>query len=60
MIFCSEDDITLGQSNVHEFYLNDGQGNFTPAAFQLPDSEANAVVAMYVDQDSIPDLIFGN
>ncbi|MEO0778371.1 MAG: FG-GAP-like repeat-containing protein [Bacteroidota bacterium] len=60
LIFCSEDDITLGQSNVHEFYLNDGQGNFTPAAFQLPDSEANAVVAMYVDQDSFPDLIFGN
>ncbi len=60
LIFCSEDNINLGETNVHEFYLNDGQGNFTPAAYKLPDSEANAVISLFINQDTFPDIILGN
>lgn len=60
LVFCSEDDVTLGQTNVHEFYLGDGLGSFSTASFQLPDSEANAVITADLNNDSLPDLLFGN
>jgi FG-GAP-like repeat len=60
LVFCSEDDVTLGFTNVHEFYLNNGTGDFTAAAFQLPDSEANTVISADINNDSLPDLLFGN
>ena len=60
LVFCSEDDVTLGQVNVHEYYLGNGAGNFNAAPFQLPDSESNAVIAADINGDSKPDLFFGN
>ncbi len=60
LVFCSEDNITLGQVNVHEYYLGDGTGKFTAAPFQLPDSEANAVITADINGDEKPDLFFGN
>lgn len=54
LIFCSEDD------KIHEFYLNNGKGFFTPAPFQFPDSEANAVISADINKDGRPDVIFGN
>lgn len=60
LVFCSEDDIVLGGTNVHEFYLNDGTGHFTTASYQPPDSEANAVIAADLTGDGLPDLLFGN
>jgi hypothetical protein len=60
LVFCSEDDVTLGVTNVHEFYLNDGTGHFTVAAYQPPDSEANAVITADLTGDGLPDLLFGN
>ena len=60
LVFCSEDDVNLGTINVHEFYLGDGEGGFTTAAFLLPDSEANAVVSIDINNDTLPDLLFGN
>lgn len=54
LIFCSEDD------KVHEFYLNDGKGNFTPASFVFNNSEANAVICGDINKDGKPDIIFGN
>ncbi|MEM6723574.1 MAG: T9SS type A sorting domain-containing protein [Bacteroidota bacterium] len=60
LVFCSEDDILLNITDVHEFYLGDGMGNFTEAAFQFPDTEANAVVVADINNDQIPDVLFGN
>ncbi len=60
LVFCSEDDVVLGGSNVHEYYLGDGSGKFTPSTFQLQDSEANAVISLDVNADGFMDLIFGN
>ncbi len=60
LVFCSEDDITLGEMNVHEYYLGNGGGQFSAAPFQLPDSEANAVIVGDINQDGSPDLLFGN
>jgi hypothetical protein len=60
LVFCSEDDFPAGQMNVHEYYLNDGSGKFTAFTGQLIDSEANCVIVGYVNQDSFPDLLFGN
>jgi hypothetical protein len=60
VIFCSQDDITLGWQNVHEYYLGDGDGTFTPAPFIFPDSEANAVVEVDINEDGYLDVIFGN
>lgn len=60
LVFCSEDDVTQGMTNVHEFYLNDGMGNFSAAAYQLPDSKANAVLAILINNDDWPDLLLGN
>ncbi len=60
LVFCSEDDVTLGWTNVHEFYLGDGAGHFTAASYQPPDSEANAVMTADLNNDGLPDLLFGN
>ncbi len=60
LIFCSEDDIVMGKTKVHEYYLGDGQGGFTSAPFILPDSEANAVASADINRDGFPDIIMGN
>lgn len=60
LVFCSEDDIDFGENNVHEYYLGDGFGQFSAAPTQLPDSKANAVITAYINNDTFPDLIFGN
>ena len=60
LVFCSEDNITLGQTNVHEYYFGDGAGHFSAAPFQLPDSEANAVINADLNDDGHSDLLFGN
>jgi hypothetical protein len=60
IIFCSEDDIHQGITNVHEYYLGDGTGKFTVAPYQFPDSEANAVITFFINNDSFPDVVFGN
>ncbi|MEM8907670.1 MAG: VCBS repeat-containing protein, partial [Bacteroidota bacterium] len=60
LFFCSEDDVDLGGQNVHEYYWNDGTGQFTVAPYQAPDSKANALLAADLNNDGFPDLIFGN
>jgi hypothetical protein len=60
LIFCSEDDIVMGKTKVHEYYLGDGKGGFTNAPFILPDSEANAVATADINRDGFPDIILGN
>ena len=60
LIFCSEDDINLGVQEVHEYYLGDGTGGFSLAPYVFPDSEANAVIAADLNNDSYPDVLFGN
>ncbi len=54
LVFCSEDDF------VHEYYWNDGNGNFSVATFQLPNAVSNAVITADFNGDNIPDLLFGN
>ena len=54
LVFCSEDDF------VHEYYWGDGNGSFSTATFQLPNSVSNAVTSTDFNNDSIPDLLFGN
>ncbi len=60
LIFCSEDDINQGWSNVHEYYFGDGTGSFIAANYQFPDSEANAVITVDINGDDLPDVLFGN
>jgi len=60
LIFCSEDDTTIGWLNVHEYYLGDGTGSFSNANYQFPDSEANAVITEDINGDNFPDVLFGN
>jgi hypothetical protein len=60
LVFCSEDDVDLGESNVHEYYLGDGTGQFSTAPTQLPDSKSNAAITAFINNDTFPDLIFGN
>ena len=54
LVFCSEDD------KVHEYYLNKGKGFFEVAPYKLPDSEANAVITLDLNNDKKPDLVLGN
>jgi len=54
LVFCSEDD------SIHVYYWGDGNGSFSTATFQLPNSVSNAVVSADFNNDSIPDLLFGN
>jgi FG-GAP-like repeat len=60
LIFCSEDDVTLGATNVHEYYWNDGTAHFTAAPFTFPDSKSNAVITADINGDNWPDVLFGN
>ncbi|HRK58220.1 MAG TPA: VCBS repeat-containing protein [Candidatus Kapabacteria bacterium] len=60
LVFCSEDDIVMGKTKVHEYYLGDGKGGFTSAPFILPDSEANAIATADINRDGFPDIILGN
>jgi FG-GAP-like repeat/Secretion system C-terminal sorting domain len=60
LIFCSEDDVVLGRTDVHEYYLGLGGGRFAVAPFKFPDSEANAVVVADINKDNLPDVLFGN
>jgi hypothetical protein len=60
LVFCSEDNFTFGEREVHEYYLGDGTGGFGLTPYLLPDSEANAVLAADIDGDGFPDLLFGN
>lgn len=60
LIFCSEDDIVMGKTKVHEYYLGDGKGGFEIAPYTLPDSEANALAVADINRDNIPDIIIGN
>ncbi|MDX1913862.1 MAG: VCBS repeat-containing protein, partial [Saprospiraceae bacterium] len=60
LVFCSEDDVTQGWSDVHEYYLGDGTGKFVAAVYQIPDSEANAVITTDLNSDGFPDLLLGN
>ena len=60
IIFCSEDDVNLGRTDVHEYYLGDGTGSFSIASYRFPDTEANAVIAVDVNADGHLDVLFGN
>ena len=60
VVFCSEDDYKIGRRNVHEYQWGMGDGTFRVSPYQLPDSEANAVVEAWINDDGFPDLIFGN
>ena len=60
LVFCSEDDVVLGEQNVHEYYIGSEAGTFSAGPDNLVDSEANAVLAADVNSDGWPDLIFGN
>lgn len=55
VIFATED------HRIPEYYLNNGSGFFnTDVSTRLPQSTANSVIAEDLNNDSIPDLIFGN
>jgi len=55
IIFVSEDDQT------NEFYLNDGNGYFNDFTSRIPvTGTSNAVLAIDVNNDSIPDIVIGN
>ena len=55
IIFVSEDD------QVNELYFNDGDGFFTDVSSRLPvTGTSNAVLAVDVNNDSIPDILIGN
>jgi hypothetical protein len=55
IIFVSEDDQT------NEFYLNNGSGYFSDFTIRIPVTGiSNAVLAVDVNIDSIPDIIMGN
>ncbi|MEM8601402.1 MAG: T9SS type A sorting domain-containing protein [Bacteroidota bacterium] len=61
LIFVQEDFINFnGIGRQHEFFLNDGTGTFTPAAFTFPDSEANAIAVADLNGDDRPDVVIGN
>ncbi|MES2605233.1 MAG: VCBS repeat-containing protein, partial [Pseudomonadota bacterium] len=55
LVFVSEDDKT------DEFYLNDGQGNFSDASAQLKtDDVSNDLAVMDINDDGLPDVLTGN
>ena len=55
LIFVSEDD------QINEYYLNDGNGKFTPHQIGLPvHGTSNAVAVLDVNEDGAPDLLIGN
>jgi hypothetical protein len=55
IVFVSEDD------QVNELYFNDGDGFFTDVSNRIPvNGTSNAVLAVDVNNDSIPDILIGN
>jgi hypothetical protein len=55
VVFAVEDHRT------HQYYLNDGNGNFmNDVSARLPNSTGNSVLAEDINNDSVPDLVFGN
>jgi len=59
LVFCTEDG--LGGFLLHEYWTNDGNGFFAgEPGGRFRDSKANAVIVADLNNDSIPDLIFGN
>ncbi len=54
LIFVSEDDFE------HEYYWNEGSGNFIEPALSLPLTNCRAVDASDFNGDNIPDLMLGN
>ena len=54
IIFATED------HTIHELYFNNGNAVYRDMQNVLPNSIANSVLAIDVNNDSIPDLIFGN
>jgi hypothetical protein len=60
LVFCSEDDIKMGKTNVHEYYLGQSNGTFLTSNYHFPDTEANAVLIFDLNGDEHPDVLFGN
>lgn len=54
IVFATEDHA------VHELYFNNGNAVYRDKSSILPNSIANSVLAVDVNNDSLPDLIFGN
>ena len=54
IVFATED------HSIHELYFNNGSAVFRDKSNILPNSIANSVLAIDVNNDSLPDLIFGN
>ena len=54
IIFVSEDDFE------HEFYLNNGSGNFTVAPYTLPSTSCSSVIASDFNGDGHQDILLGN
>jgi len=54
IVFATED------HTIHELYFNNGYGVFRDMPNVLPNSIANSVLAVDANNDSLPDLIFGN
>jgi len=54
LLFVTED------TDLHEFFLNDGKGNFSLAPFQFPKpANSNALLTLDVNGDSFEDVIIG-
>lgn len=54
LIFAAEDDQN------HEFYLNDGKGNFTEIKNKFPKFTSNSVLTYDFNNDGLTDILFGN
>lgn len=54
IVFATEDHA------IHELYFNNGNAVFRDKSNVLPGSIANSVLAVDINNDSLPDLIFGN
>ena len=54
VVFAAEDDAN------HEYYLNEGMGEFKTASFAFPRFISNSVATADLDKDGYNDLLFGN
>jgi hypothetical protein len=57
LLIVSEDDVTMGRVNVHEYYRGHGDGTFERVYGEVPDTEANAVAHADVDADGDLDVL---